>query len=121
MSNKPTTITIDDVQYVRADSIKTPIPTGPIKIFVLDRGFVYVGRLQDNSDGTCPLLNPQGFLVLHNAHNIRYWGTQNGLGELVNGPLKDTKLDPVGVVSIPERALIHIIEVSQSSWQKLGI
>lgn len=114
MSNKPTTITIDDVQYVRADSIKQPVPTGPIKILVLDRGFVYVGRLTGTDEES-------GHFILENAHNIRYWGTKNGLGELVNGPLKDTKLDPVGIVSIPERALIHIIEVSQSSWQKLGI
>lgn len=114
MSNKPTTITIDDVQYVRADSIKQPVPTGPIKILVLDRGFVYVGRLSEEE-------NEGSYLVLNNAHNIRYWGTENGLGELVNGPLKDTKLDPAGVVSVPERSLIHIIEVNQASWQKLGI
>lgn len=114
MSNKPTTITIDDVQYVRADSIKQPAPTGPIKILVLDRGFVYVGRLSKD-------VTERDFLILENAHNIRYWGTKNGLGELVNGPLKDTKLDPVGVISVPGRALIHIIEVNQASWQKLGI
>lgn len=113
MSNsKPDSITIDDVKYVRADSVK--VPTGPIKIFVLDRGFVYVGRVIDDEDGC-------NYVRIDNAFNIRYWGTKKGLGELVNGPLKDTKLDQVGTVRIPERSLIHIIEVNQQSWQKAGI
>jgi hypothetical protein len=101
---KPETIMIDDVKYVRADAV--PAPEGDVKIAVLDRGFVYVGRVKVDAD----------FLVISNAKNIRIWGTSKGLGELVSGPLKDTKLDQVGTVRAPLRAVISLIDVVESKW-----
>ena len=100
----PNSIRIDNVEYVRADAV-TP-PSGPIKIVILDRGFVYVGHTEIEGD----------FVKLTRAKNIRYWGTNKGLGELVNGPLKDTKLDAVGTVTAPLRAVIGFIEVEQKAW-----
>ncbi len=75
-------------------------------IVVLDRGFVYIGdtEIEDN------------WLVMKNARNIRIWGTTKGLGELVNGPLKETKLDIVGNLRAPIRAVIHIIDVNDAKW-----
>ena len=105
--SKPKTITIDDVKYVRADSI--PKPTGDVKIIVLDRGFVYIGRVRREDD----------FLIIENAKNIRYWGTKNGLGELVTGPTKDTKLDVVGTVRAPMRAVISMIDADEESWTSI--
>lgn len=102
--SKPESIMIDDVKYVRADAV--PDTKGDVKIVVLDRGFVYVGRVSIDGD----------FLIIANAKNIRFWGTTKGLGELVNGPLKDTKLDPVGTVRAPMRALISLIDVVESKW-----
>ena len=102
--SKPETITIDEVRYIRADAV--PQAKGDIKIVVLDRGFVYVGRVEIEKD----------FVVIGNAKNIRFWGTSKGLGELVNGPLKDTKLDPIGTVKAPMRAVIAIIDVVESKW-----
>jgi len=68
-------------------------------IVVLDRGFVYVGDVTiDNY-----------FLTIDKASNIRYWGTKNGLGELVNGPLNETKLDKIGTVIVPMHAVIHLV------------
>lgn len=99
------TIKIDDVEYVRADSLTKT--SGSIKIVVADRGFVYVGCVEESDD----------FVKLTNAKNIRYWGTKNGLGELVNGPLKETKLDTVGSLKIPIRAVISIIDVDQKAWK----
>ena len=101
---KPETIKIDDVEYVRADA-KTKCE-GDIKIAVLDRGFVYVGRVTKEDD----------FFILRNAKNIRVWGTTKGLGELVSGPLSATKLDEVGTVRVPSRALISLIDVEQAKW-----
>jgi hypothetical protein len=106
--NKPETIKIDDTEYVRKDAA-IPANAGDIKIAVLDRGFVYVGRVSYEGD----------FLILNSAKNIRFWGTKKGLGELVNGPLSETKLDPVGTVRIPLRALISLIDVNQSKWNSL--
>jgi hypothetical protein len=101
---KPEVIKIDDVEYLRRDSI--PDTSGDIKIAVLDRGFVYVGRVSYEGD----------FMILKNARNIRYWGTTKGLGELVNGPLSTTKLDMVGTVRVPMRALISLIDVVGAKW-----
>lgn len=70
-------------------------------IVVLDRGFVYVGNVVISGD----------FVEISNAKNIRYWGTKNGLGELREGPLKETKLDPIGEVIAPLRAVIHFVPV----------
>jgi len=98
----PETIKIDDVEYVRKDAIKDD----GIKIAVLDRGFVYIGYVKIEGD----------FLYLRHAKNIRVWGTTKGLGELVSGPTKDTKLDSVGSVTVPVRALISLIDVEQSKW-----
>jgi hypothetical protein len=102
--SKPETLMIDDVKYVRADAVANT--DGDIKIVVLDRGFVYVGRVSDDGD----------YIIIKNAKNIRYWGTSKGLGELVNGPLSGTKLDNVGTVRAPSRALISMIDVEQAKW-----
>ncbi len=68
-------------------------------IVVLDRGFVYVGDVSREGD----------FIIISNAKNIRKWGTTRGLGELVNGPLTSTVLDPVGSMMAPLKALMHLI------------
>ena len=99
------TIMIDDIEYVRADSLTKT--NGNIKIVITDNGFVYVGFVEE----------VDGFVKLTNAKNIRYWGTKSGLGELVNGPLEETKLDTVGSLKIPNRAVISIIDVDQKAWK----
>lgn len=81
-------------------------PSGAVQIVVLDRGFVYVGNVTVEAD----------WVLIRNAHNIRVWGTTKGLGELVNGPLSGTRLDSVGTVKAPLRALISLIEVKESKW-----
>ena len=77
-----------------------------IQIVVLDRGFVYVGRVTVDS----------GWLTITRAQNIRRWGTTRGLGELTNGPTPKTQLDPVGTVRAPLRAVIHLIDVQEAAW-----
>ena len=80
----------------------------PVRIVVLDRGFVYVGQITKDGDN----------LVISKARNIRYWGTTKGLGELRTGPTKTTKHDPVGTVRAPFRAVIHQIDCEGDGWQK---
>ena len=105
--SEPSTIKINEVEYVRKDSLKDK--NGDIKIVVADRGFVYVGCVKQDAD----------FVTLTNARNIRVWGTTAGLGELVSGPTKSTKLDLVGTVSIPMRAVISIIDTEQGKWKSV--
>lgn len=75
-------------------------------IVVLDRGFVYVGKVTVDKD----------WCLIEGAKNIRVWGTTKGLGELVNGPTKETKLDAVGNVRAPMRAVISIIDAKEEKW-----
>lgn len=81
----------------------------PIRIIVLDRGFVYIGNVAI-IDGD--------WLLIENAWNIRHWGTTRGLGELVDGPTRNTVLDAVGTVRAPLRAVIHLIDVREDAWAK---
>ncbi len=77
------------------------------QIVVLDRGFVYVGDVTVAGE----------FTHIKNVKNIRYWGTKNGLGELVNGPLPETKSDACGDIIAPNKAVIHFIRCSEGVWK----
>ncbi len=82
----------------KTEAKQKPVEMGQ-NIVVLDRGFVYVGDVTIDGD----------FATITNAKNIRYWGTKKGLGELTNGPLAETKLDEIGIVKAPMRAVIHFV------------
>lgn len=81
---------------------------GEIKIVVLQRGWVLIGKLKKNGD-QCKL---------HNASVIRNWGTTKGLGELAeSGPLSSTKLDKChGLVEFNELTMVLSIAVDESKW-----
>ena len=79
---------------------------GPQQIVVVDRGWVYVGIAR----------HVDGALKIENARCIRRWGTTRGLGELAeSGPTSETKLDPMGTVLVPDRAVISVI-ACKSKW-----
>ena len=80
-----------------------------VAIVVLDRGFVYVGDVTIEDD----------WCIIQRASNIRVWGTTKGLGELVSGPTSTTKLDRVGTVRAPMRAVISVIDVDSAKWNIL--
>jgi hypothetical protein len=104
-------VEINGVQYVRKDSItQTKQFEGDIKIVVLQRGWVYIGRFERNGNDC----------KLHNAYNIRVWGTTKGLPELVNGVTKDTKLDKCeGIVEFDWFTVVHTITVNKNSWTQI--
>ena len=68
--SKPSTIIIDEVEYVRADSVSVK-PTKK-QIVVLQRGWVVIGDVEKTADE----------VKINNCSVIRVWGTENGLGEL---------------------------------------
>lgn len=77
-------------------------------IVVCDRGFVYVGDIEYTEQ----------FCLVKNAYNIRYWGTERGLGELaLEGNKEKTKLDKVGTVRVPSKAIINIIDTEVKLWK----
>jgi hypothetical protein len=68
-------------------------------IVVLDRGWVYVGNVTVTGD----------WLEITDSKNIRRWGTSSGLGQLLSGPLPETKSDPSGNVVCPIKSVISIM------------
>lgn len=108
--SSPTTIKIDNVEYIR----KTDVPAGPPtshRIVVADRGWVFVGSAVSEDDGS---------VTISNAKVVRYWGTdasKPGLGYLaLNGPTSKTKLDPSGTVRIPAHALVATFDTDAAKW-----
>ena len=95
-------IIVDGVVY------RPVVDYGPIKIVVIERGFVYVGRVEVNGNE----------MTIEGAHSIIHWGTTKHLGELTDGPLKDTKLGAPCTVQVLLRQVIHMIEVNQDGWHK---
>lgn len=84
-------------------------------IAVLDRGFIYVGEVATDNE----------WCHITDAWNIRRWGTEHGLGQLVEGPTENTKLDRVGRVRAPLHALQHLITglniEKWSSWMNKSV
>ena len=79
----------------------------PVKILVLQRGWVAVGRYaKDGAEH-----------VLTDASVVRRWGTTKGLGQLAkSGPTSSTVLDPTGIVRAHELATVLVIDADASVW-----
>lgn len=101
-------IEINGKKYVAKDSIKNSNVNSPIKIVILQRGWIFVGRFS-KTGSDC---------VLENASCIRQWGTTKGLGELVSGPTSKTVLDEAGTVRFNEFTVVAMIDASESGWNK---
>ena len=83
---------------------------GEVKIVILQRGWVMVGRFERNGSDC----------KLHNASVIRSWGTSRGLGEIAgNGPTSTTKLDPTnGVVEFDYLTGVATLSCEGKKWEK---
>lgn len=86
-----------------------PSVTGEIRIVVLQRGWVVVGYYHRSG----------GRVLVGKASVIRRWGTTKGLGELCNGPLANTTLDPCGDVDAHELAEVLTIKCEREPWAKV--
>jgi len=104
--NQPEVIKIDDVEYVRRDSVE-PKTSGEIRIVILQRGWVMVGYFsQDGPNCT-----------LTKAAVIRVWGTSKGLGEIAySGPTSKTILDKCPPVHFHELTIVQTMEVVREKW-----
>jgi hypothetical protein len=84
-----------------------PKPESKVQIVIAPRGWVFIGYTYETDK----------HLVIERANVIRVWGTTKGIGELIAGPLKDTKLDPCGTTRIPLGAVLAQIDAEESKWQ----
>ena len=81
-----------------------------IYLFVLDRGFVVVGRAGISDE----LVH---HWLLKPGRTVRQWGTERGLTQLCQGPTSSTVLDPPAERLIPFRSIIEIIKVDEAKWE----
>jgi hypothetical protein len=103
------TITVNGKTYYSAPPQQTI--TGDLKIVVLQRGWVLIGRFSQDGD-KCRLTN---------AQVIRRWGTSRGLGELaLEGKKKDTTLDSChGIVEFNALTMVLSIAAKEAVWPGL--
>ncbi len=110
METKLSELEINGVTYVPKESENQTEHDGDIKIIILQRGWVMVGRFE-REDNDCKL---------HDASVIRVWGTSKGLGEIAsNGPIKDkTVLDKCGgLVEFDYLTVVAMISVDEKKWR----
>jgi hypothetical protein len=94
-------ITINGTEYVKAQS------DAPIKIVILQRGWVMVGRFE-RAGNDC---------ALRDASVIRKWGTTKGLGQIATaGPTKDTVIDKAGTVQFDYLTVVATLDCETSKW-----
>ena len=87
--------------------VKKKLNLNPIRIVVLQRGWVAVGRYSQVNE-EC-LLSP--------AFVIRRWGTTMGLGELAQkGPQPNTALEPALSVRFHRSGEVFTMDVDETKW-----
>lgn len=110
MESKITEVEINGIVYMPKDSVVKTQFDGDIKIVVLQRGWIYIGKFE-RTGNDCKL---------YNAYCIRTWGTSKGLAELVNGATSSTKLDKCdGIVEFDWLTVIHTITVDKTKWNQI--
>ena len=97
-------LTVNGIEYAPINK------TSDVRVVILQRGWVMVGRYARNGDDC----------TLTDASVIRVWGTKRGLGEITeSGPTKDTVLDPVnGSVSFHVLTEIATLSCNEAVWAK---
>ena len=99
--SKPETITIDEVKYVRADSVQQK-PNGNRAIIVVDRGWIFAGDVTREN----------GRIKLSRALHVFKWVDVGFAGIIENTNKAD--LRKIADVDIPEDAEIFCVPVSES-------
>lgn len=94
------TIKINEVEYVRADSVKAQ-PTGNRAVVVVDRGWIFAGDVRREN----------GFIYLSRALHVFKWESVGFAGMIEN--TKKADLRKIADVQIPEGAEIFCVPVSE--------
>lgn len=93
------TIKINEVEYVRADSIT---PTGTRAVIVVDRGWIFSGNV----------VRKNGRIRLSNALHVFKWESIGFDGVIANPKSSKVTLRTIADVDIPEGAEIFCIPVA---------
>jgi len=97
-------ITVNGVEYAPLNK------SDDIRIVILQRGWVFVGRYSEN-EKEC---------ILTNAKNYRYQGSKKGFGFVAkDGPSNNCKLDPCDLpVRFNPLTVIATIDCDGEKWDK---
>jgi hypothetical protein len=99
--SKPESIMIDEVKYIRADSV-APKPTGNRAIIVVDRGWIFAGDVTREN----------GRIKLSRAVHVFKWVDVGFAGMIEH--TKKADLRKIADVDIPEDAEIFCVPVSET-------
>ncbi len=103
--SKPNSTTLDEVEYVRADSVGFTDTTK--QIVVLQRGWVVIGDVEKTETE----------VRINNASVIRVWGTSKGLGEIAEGgKTSKTILDPCPPLVVHPLSVVLYMNVNMEKW-----
>jgi hypothetical protein len=98
----------DEVKSILKGEECTNDASERIKIVILNRGWVAVGKFTREGD-MCKLTD---------SHVIRRWGTTEGIGELAQkGKLENTKLDYLGTIDFHILTTVAILDCNQDKWK----
>lgn len=101
--SKPETITIDEVKYVRADSVQTK-PNGNRAVIVVDRGWIFAGDVTREN----------GRIKLSRAIHVFRWESIGFDGVINNPKSNKVTLKPLADVDMPSDAEIFSIPVPEN-------
>lgn len=96
----PTTITIDDIQYIRSDSVPDLQPKGNRAVVVVDRGWIFAGDVTRKNDR----------IYLSRALHVFKWESI-GFAKMVETAKAD--LRPIADVDLPAGAEIFCVPVNE--------
>ncbi len=94
------TIKINEIEYVRADSISTPIK-GSRAVIVVDRGWIFAGDV----------VRKDGRIILTRALHVFKWESIGFDGVISNPKSTKVTLKKISDVDIPEGAEIFCVPV----------
>ena len=99
--SKPETMMIDDVKYVRADSVQKPV-TGNRAVVVIDRGWIFAGDVEEKD----------GRVLIHNALWVFKWSSVGFDGVIDNPGSKSVTIKKMNkTVDIPKGAEVFRVPV----------
>ena len=95
-------ITINGVEYIRADAVPAAKPVGNRAVVVVDRGWVFAGDVTREN----------GRIRLSRALHVFKWESVGFAGMIEN--TKKADLRPIADVDLPEGAEIFCVPVSEN-------
>lgn len=102
--SKPETLTIDDVKYIRADSVPVA-PSGNRAVVVVDRGWIFAGDVTREN----------GRIKLTRAVHVLRWESIGFDGMIANPKSTKVTIKPLSNdIDMPSDAEIFSIPVSES-------